>query len=326
LFNLDTSMKNSRFNNNVAEIKLKNKKIFMPIRNDIKNTFSLPKEDFVLSSRNCNSIEKKRSADETCETKNKVPQERESISKINLKFKESEDINEKIDIKQSIEIRINQNEKEISLKSCKFNDQNLSKIESESKNDISKIEHGVEDINSNISIGLKSKREEREEIPRENPNPIGQNSQISCFKNNPFSEVVEKVQTNFIKTERMNSFEIDPQIKVRGSVLSNDSKPSKKKTLELISRREEQENEKKHFTISSDRSDQTWKKMKITSFIPYQKLLEADDSKVSLKIDDLIFHSELNIVTLPDSKNKVVKPFSLKFCVLTKNHLKYMRI
>jgi hypothetical protein len=315
-------LKNSRFNNNVAELKIKNKKVFLPVRSDVKNIFSLNRDDLVLSSRNYNSIEKKRSVDETCETKNKVSQEREFFSKINMKFKELEDINEKIDPKQSIEIKINQNEKEISLKSCKFNDQHLSKVESESKNDISKIEHGIEDINSNISIGLKSKKEEREEIPRENPNPIEKNSQNSGFQNNPFSKFVKKVHTNVVNSERQNSFEIDPQIKVRGSVLSNDSKPSKKKSLELTSRREEQENEKKHFTISSDRGDQTWRKMKITSFIPYQKLLEADDSKLILKIDDLIFHSELNAVTLPDSKNRLVKPFSLKFCVLTKNHLK----
>lgn len=44
--------------------------------------------------------------------------------------------------------------------------------------------------------------------------------------------------------------------------------------------------------------------------------------KILLLLDDLIFHSELSTVTLPDSKNQTVKPFSLKFCVLTKNQLK----
>lgn len=245
-----------------------------------QNILSVNREDFVLSSGNFNSTDKKKSYSETFETKNKVSQEIDIYSKTNYKYVEAEENNEKNDIKQSNRMKINPDEKENILKFSKFNEHNSSKIEIESKFELSKIEHHNEDNNSNMSIGFKSKKEELEEFPRDKPIPIEKKeSKHDNCKIVEFSKAQDIKKTNDIITQRINSFEIDPELKLRGSVLSNDSKQSKQNKINLSSRRENQDDKKKQLTISYDKNDQTWRKMKITNFIPHEKLIESNEGK-----------------------------------------------
>lgn len=192
------------------------------------------------------------------ETKTNTP-EAELIRK-NMKFRVSDEFDEIINLQQSMEIKIVCNNNDVandSLKVSRGVDLEKLKATSESKLDISKIEKEIE------------------------------NSQISCEINKKVinsSREVEKAALDKSVLEidlgiDRNQFEISKHSR-RQSCNINSSKLIVNYD-ENVSRNNQDHTKSKFGSIEGD---QTWRKLKVTAFIPEEKLIEAEDSMRLIKV------------------------------------------
>ena len=312
----------------------------------------------------------------------------------NEKFKENdEDFDAKIDLKRSMEIKIECNNEKNNLSKSKEKIQNLSKMSessdfcenskniNNSKNKESKKNNNK--LISNIKISKQvviedqngRNKNEFDKIESKGNTQIKKlslKSQISLNSNNLilknendrlFNKCKEKVEKAYnydipfdnnnesnksFDSEHPNNENPIPIIKfskMENLKLNNDSlenlknglKNENENKINLINKDQivdkinlkniSRNNINQDVDLSSNRNrssskNETWRKIKISNFIPDEKLIDIDDSISNIKIDDLIFHSELYNVTFPEV-NKYQKPFSLKFCALTKNNFRY---
>jgi hypothetical protein len=197
--------------------------------------------------------------EETCDTKKKCLEE-ENLFRRNKKFQDEEDIEEIIDLQHSIDIKIICNDKDDILRVSRGVDLEKLKATSESKLDISKIDKLDNNNHSQISIQVnKPKNVESHFMTESSANSI----RIAAL-NDDKNEMVSKNQISIINSHKRRS---SHNVQMTSNKFPNNDQFS----------RNSQERAKCMF--ESLELDCTWKKIKVTSFIPEEKLIDSEESK-----------------------------------------------